>query len=97
MRILSSSDGHIALYIDGSCLENQNVTAETPAAWGMAIVVGDNGLGRGFCNDTSYASCRSRSGNRDKACSGYEDTPDVNDKSNRSALIEEHPVASFQA
>ena len=47
MRILSSSDGHIALYIDGSCLENQNVTAETPAAWGMAIVVGDNGLGKG--------------------------------------------------
>ena len=43
---LSSSDGHIALYIDGSCLENQNVTAETPAAWGMAIVVGDNGLGK---------------------------------------------------
>ena len=26
------------MYIDGSCLENQNVTAETPAAWGMAIV-----------------------------------------------------------
>ena len=47
MSILSSSHENIALYIDGSCLENQNVTAETPAAWGMAIVIGDNGLGKG--------------------------------------------------
>lgn len=47
MTNLTSIDEHLAFYIDGSCLENQNVTADTPAAWGMAIVVGDNGLGKG--------------------------------------------------
>jgi len=36
-----------SLYVDGSCLGNQNVDAETPAAWAVVIVVGDNGLGRG--------------------------------------------------
>tara|TARA_Y100000589_G_scaffold187004_1_gene177068 strand:- start:1988 stop:2539 length:552 start_codon:yes stop_codon:yes gene_type:complete len=44
---LTAIDEHLAFYIDGSCLENQNVNANTPAAWGMAIVVGDNGLGKG--------------------------------------------------
>ena len=38
---------HLALYVDGSCLDNQNVNSETPAAWGLAIVTGDNGLGKG--------------------------------------------------
>ena len=33
-----------SLYVDGSCLGNQNVDAETPAAWAVVIVVGDNGL-----------------------------------------------------
>ena len=36
-----------SLYVDGSCLGNQNVDPETPAAWAVVIVVGDNGLGRG--------------------------------------------------
>ena len=36
-----------SLYVDGSCLGNQNVDAETPAARAVVIVVGDNGLGRG--------------------------------------------------
>ena len=47
MTKLTAIDEHLAFYIDGSCLENQNVNANTPAAWGMAIVVGDNGLGKG--------------------------------------------------
>ena len=47
MTNLTSTDEHLAFYIDGSCLENQNVTADTPAAWGMAVVIGDNGLGKG--------------------------------------------------
>ena len=44
---MALTESHIALYIDGSCLENNNVTSETPAAWGLAIVTGDNGLGKG--------------------------------------------------
>ena len=47
MTNLTSTDEHLCFYIDGSCLENQNVTADTPAAWGMAVVIGDNGLGKG--------------------------------------------------
>lgn len=35
------------LYVDGSCLGNQNVDATTPAAWGLVVVQGDNGLGKG--------------------------------------------------
>jgi len=34
-------------YVDGSCLGNQNVDANTPAGWGFVIVSGDNGLGKG--------------------------------------------------
>ena len=37
----------ISLYVDGSCLENQNVDLNTPAAWGLVVVSGDNGLGKG--------------------------------------------------
>ena len=47
MTSLTSTDDSLAIYIDGSCLENQNVNSNTPAAWGMAIVIGDNGLGKG--------------------------------------------------
>tara|TARA_B100000214_G_scaffold86532_1_gene59341 strand:- start:3270 stop:3800 length:531 start_codon:yes stop_codon:yes gene_type:complete len=39
--------GCIHIYVDGSCEENRNVTAETPAGWGFAVVEGDTGLGRG--------------------------------------------------
>ena len=46
-ELVVSTESHIALYSDGSCLENNNVTSETPAAWGLAIVTGDNGLGKG--------------------------------------------------
>ena len=47
MTSLTSTDDSLAIYIDGSCLENQNVNSNTPAAWGIAVVVGDNGLGKG--------------------------------------------------
>lgn len=36
-----------SLYVDGSCLGNQNVDASTPAAWAVVVVTGDTGLGRG--------------------------------------------------
>ena len=37
----------LSLYFDGSCQENRNVTSETPAGWGVVIVRGDSGLGKG--------------------------------------------------
>ena len=37
----------LSIYIDGSCEENRNVTAITPAGWGFCVIVGDTGLGRG--------------------------------------------------
>ena len=37
----------LTLYVDGSCLGNQNVDASTPAAWGLVVVIGDSGLGKG--------------------------------------------------
>ena len=37
----------ISLYFDGSCQENRNVTADTPAGWGVVVVRGDSGLGKG--------------------------------------------------
>mgnify|MGYP003305712678 FL=1 len=37
----------ITLYFDGSCQENRNVTVETPAGWGVVVVRGDSGLGKG--------------------------------------------------
>ena len=37
----------LSLYFDGSCQENRNVTAETPAGWGVVVVRGDSGLGKG--------------------------------------------------
>ena len=37
----------LTLYVDGSCLGNQNVDAATPASWGLVVVVGDCGLGKG--------------------------------------------------
>ena len=33
--------------MDGSCLGNQNVDENTPAAWSVVVVTGDTGLGRG--------------------------------------------------
>lgn len=33
--------------MDGSCLGNQNVDEKTPAGWGVVVVVGDTGLGKG--------------------------------------------------
>ncbi|MDP6870145.1 MAG: hypothetical protein QGI21_05180 [Candidatus Poseidoniaceae archaeon] len=35
------------IYVDGSCIGNQNVSDETPAGWGVVIVEGSNDLGRG--------------------------------------------------
>ncbi len=37
----------LTLYVDGSCLGNQNVDASTPASWGLVVVIGDSGLGKG--------------------------------------------------
>ena len=37
----------LTLYFDGSCQENRNVTSETPAGWGVVVVKGDSGLGKG--------------------------------------------------
>ena len=37
----------LTLYFDGSCQENRNVTAETPAGWGVVIVRGDFGASKG--------------------------------------------------
>ena len=39
--------GPLHLYVDGSCLGNQNVDHLTPAGWGLVVVEGDNGLGTG--------------------------------------------------
>ena len=36
-----------SIYVDGSCLGNQNVTAETPAGWGVVVVIGDSKIGKG--------------------------------------------------
>ena len=35
------------LYVDGSCIGNENVDSETPAGWGFVVIVGDSGLGKG--------------------------------------------------
>ena len=37
----------IHLYVDGSCGDNRNVTKDTIAGWGVCIVSGDSGTGRG--------------------------------------------------
>tara|TARA_B100000459_G_scaffold145269_1_gene109404 strand:+ start:11026 stop:11571 length:546 start_codon:yes stop_codon:yes gene_type:complete len=41
------SERRWSLYVDGSCLGNQNVDENTPAAWAVVVVTGDNGLGKG--------------------------------------------------
>ena len=35
------------LYVDGSCGDNRNVGRETIAGWGVCIVRGDSGTGKG--------------------------------------------------
>jgi len=35
------------IYVDGSCIGNQNVNEETPAGWGVVVITGSNDLGRG--------------------------------------------------
>ena len=42
-----ASSENISIYVDGSCEENKNVTAKTPAGWGFCVVIGDTGLGKG--------------------------------------------------
>lgn len=37
----------LTLYFDGSCQHNRDVTSETPAGWGLVVVRGDAGVGRG--------------------------------------------------
>ncbi|HIH83054.1 MAG TPA: hypothetical protein HA340_03815 [Candidatus Thalassarchaeaceae archaeon] len=47
MSSAASDAAEYTIYVDGSCQDNQNVTAETPAAWGVVVVVGDNQRGSG--------------------------------------------------
>ena len=47
IRRKSASDYLLVIYVDGSCLGNQNVDSETVAAWGVVVVEGDSKLGRG--------------------------------------------------
>ena len=47
MSSASSSEAELTIYVDGSCQDNQNVTAETPAGWGAVVVTGDNQRGNG--------------------------------------------------
>ena len=35
------------IYVDGSCIGNQNVAQDTPAGWGVVVITGSNDLGRG--------------------------------------------------
>lgn len=42
-----SSRPQYTIYVDGSCLDNQNVDENTPAGWGVVVITGDSGLGRG--------------------------------------------------
>ena len=35
------------IYVDGSCIGNQNVDGDTPAGWGVVVITGSNDLGRG--------------------------------------------------
>ena len=42
-----TKDEIIFLYVDGSCLGNKNVDSETQAGWGLVVIVGDTGLGKG--------------------------------------------------
>ena len=35
------------IYVDGSCLDNKNVTDKTRAGWGFCVIERDTGLGRG--------------------------------------------------
>lgn len=37
----------ISIYVDGSCIENRNVSSDTQAGWGFLVVIGDRGLGKG--------------------------------------------------
>jgi ribonuclease HI len=38
---------YYSLYVDGSCLENMNVTKNTLAGWGIVVIKGDSHLGKG--------------------------------------------------
>ena len=42
-----SEPTRLTIYVDGSCDGNQNVDDSTPAGWGVVVVEGDSGLGRG--------------------------------------------------
>ena len=46
------------IYVDGSCMGNQDVDALTPAGWGIVVVEGDTGLGRGNGEPIHEASGR---------------------------------------
>ena len=43
----AASKAAYTIYVDGSCQDNQNVTSETPAGWGVVVVCGDTQRGSG--------------------------------------------------
>ena len=45
MKSAASYAAEYTIYVDGPCQDNRNVTAETPAGWGVVVVVGDNQRG----------------------------------------------------
>ena len=47
MSSSSAEEAELTIYVDGSCQDNQNVTSDTPAGWGVVIVTGDNRRGTG--------------------------------------------------
>ena len=42
-----SGNKRVHIYVDGSCRENRNVTAETSAGWGLCVIVDDGVSGNG--------------------------------------------------
>ena len=47
MESAAFNAAELTIYVDGSCQDNQNVTAETPSGWGFVVVRGDNHMGNG--------------------------------------------------
>ena len=69
--------GVIHLYVDGSCLGNQNVDSQTPAGWGVVIVTGDTGLGKGSGESVEAKSGKVIRDARDEDFTGAELRPNT--------------------
>ena len=66
-----SEPTRLTLYVDGSCAGNQNVDATTPAGWGVVVVEGDSGLGRGSGEIQTELSGPVSTSQRRKSSSGH--------------------------